>query len=57
MMTMNARKRCAVLVDKPSGITSFGCTAKVKDIFGARKAGHSGTLERFCGDIPTRVAS
>jgi len=37
-------KKYAVLVDKPKGITSFECTKRAKEVFGAKKAGHSGTL-------------
>jgi len=42
--------RSAVInLDKPRGPTSHQVTAWVRNIFGARKAGHAGTLE--FGDI------
>lgn len=34
-----------VLLDKPSGITSFGAVAAVRRIFGTKKTGHAGTLD------------
>ena len=34
-----------LLIDKPAGISSSGVVGKVKWAFGARKAGHSGTLD------------
>lgn len=34
-----------LLVDKPSGITSFDVVAQVRKIFGTRKVGHAGTLD------------
>lgn len=34
-----------VLLDKPTGMTSTQAVAAVKRIFGARKAGHAGTLD------------
>jgi tRNA pseudouridine55 synthase len=34
-----------VVVDKPGGISSAGVVARVKDMFGARKVGHAGTLD------------
>ncbi len=34
-----------VILDKPSGLTSFECVEKVKDIYKEKKAGHTGTLD------------
>ena len=34
-----------VYVDKPAGITSFVAVAKIRRIFGIKKAGHTGTLD------------
>ena len=34
-----------IIVDKPTGITSTAVVNKIKRAFGARKAGHAGTLE------------
>ena len=34
-----------VYVDKPEGITSFVAVAKIRRIFGIKKAGHTGTLD------------
>ncbi len=36
---------CIINVDKPAGITSFVCADKVRKIFDAKKAGHTGTLD------------
>jgi len=36
---------CIINVDKPAGITSFSCADKVRKIMGAKKAGHTGTLD------------
>lgn len=44
-----------VNLDKPSGPTSHDVTATVKRIFGARRVGHGGTLEK--GEIPKLPAS
>lgn len=35
----------AVFVDKPSGMTSFSLTNRVRRLLGAKKAGHTGTLD------------
>ncbi len=40
-----------VVVDKPAGITSAGVVAAVKKMFGARKAGHAGTLDPFATGV------
>jgi tRNA pseudouridine55 synthase len=34
-----------LLIDKPSGMTSFGVVARVRRILGIKKAGHAGTLD------------
>ena len=34
-----------IYVDKPEGITSFVASAKVRRLFGIKKAGHTGTLD------------
>ena len=36
---------CIINVDKPAGITSFVCADKIRKILGAKKAGHTGTLD------------
>lgn len=40
-----------VIVDKPAGISSAGVVARVKRIFGAQKAGHTGTLDPFATGV------
>src|ERR1700760_3594972 len=34
-----------LLLDKPLGVSSAGAVARVKRLFGARKAGHTGSLD------------
>jgi tRNA pseudouridine(55) synthase len=34
-----------VILDKPTGLTSFDCVERVGNIFGVKKAGHTGTLD------------
>ena len=34
-----------VVVDKPGGLSSAGVVSRIKRLFGANKAGHTGTLE------------
>ena len=34
-----------VIIDKPAGITSHDVVSQVKKILGAKKAGHTGTLD------------
>jgi tRNA pseudouridine55 synthase len=41
----------AVLVDKPVGLTSNAVLQKTKRIFGARKAGHAGTLDPLASGL------
>ncbi len=40
-----------VLIDKDEGITSFNTVQKVKRIFGVKKAGHSGTLDKAASGL------
>src|SRR5204862_7875839 len=45
------------IVDKPAGPTSQQVSAWVRDMFGVRKAGHSGTLDpRVTGVLPIALA-
>ena len=45
-----------VYVDKPEGITSFVASAKVRRLFGIKKAGHTGTLDPMAtGVLPIAV--
>jgi len=39
------KRSCIVLVDKPAGPTSHQVAAWVRDMFGAKRAGHAGTLD------------
>jgi tRNA pseudouridine55 synthase len=41
----------AVIVDKPAGMTSAQVVAQVKRLFGAKKAGHTGTLDPFATGV------
>ncbi|PKN84105.1 MAG: tRNA pseudouridine(55) synthase TruB [Deltaproteobacteria bacterium HGW-Deltaproteobacteria-1] len=52
-----------VVIDKPAGLTSHDVVSKVKKILGARKAGHTGTLDPMatgvlpvCLDEATKLA-
>lgn len=38
-------RKGVILLDKPESMTSMQCVEKVKEILGAQKAGHSGTLD------------
>jgi len=40
-----------VVVDKPAGLSSAQVVSRVKALFGARKAGHTGTLDPFATGI------
>ena len=40
-----------VLLDKPEGITSFRCLARVKRVLGTRRVGHVGTLDPFASGL------
>ena len=47
LKNMNADRdeRCGVvIVDKPSGMTSFDVVARMRRIYGTRRVGHTGTL-------------
>lgn len=40
-----------LLIDKPSGLTSFETISTVKRVLKLRKAGHSGTLDKFASGL------
>ncbi|HHD56361.1 MAG TPA: tRNA pseudouridine(55) synthase TruB [Desulfobulbaceae bacterium] len=40
-----------MLIDKPTGITSFGIVRKVRRLLGVKKVGHAGTLDPFAGGL------
>jgi tRNA pseudouridine55 synthase len=40
-----------VVVDKPKGISSAGVVARVKELFGVKKVGHTGTLDPFATGV------
>ncbi len=40
-----------VLVDKPTGISSFGIVRKVRHLLGVKKVGHAGTLDPFASGL------
>ena len=40
-----------MLLDKPQGITSFQCLARIKRVLGTRRVGHVGTLDPFAGGL------
>ena len=43
---MDRDERCGVvIVDKPSGMTSFDVVARMRRIYGTRRVGHTGTLD------------
>ena len=45
-----------IYVDKPEGITSFVAVAKIRRIFGIKKAGHTGTLDPMAtGVLPIAI--
>ncbi len=44
-------KNSVILVDKPGGITSSQTLNRVKKLAGIRKAGHSGTLDKFASGL------
>ena len=45
-----------VYVDKPEGITSFVASAKIRRLFGIKKAGHTGTLDPMAtGVLPVAI--
>ncbi len=45
-----------VYVDKPEGITSFVVSAKIRRLFGIKKAGHTGTLDPMAtGVLPIAI--
>lgn len=47
---------CIINVDKPSGITSFKCVEKIREILNVKKAGHFGTLDpKVTGVLPIAI--
>lgn len=45
-----------ILLDKPEGLTSFAAVAKVRHIFGEKRAGHAGTLDPMAtGVLPVLI--
>lgn len=45
-----------IYVDKPEGITSFVASAKIRRLFGIKKAGHTGTLDPMAtGVLPIAI--
>ena len=45
-----------IYIDKPEGITSFVASAKVRRLFGIKKAGHTGTLDPMAtGVLPIAI--
>ena len=45
-MNADRDERCGVvIVDKPSGMTSFDVVARMRRIYGTRRVGHTGTLD------------
>jgi len=45
-----------VVIDKPAGLTSHDVVSRVKKILGAKKAGHTGTLDPLAtGVLPVCV--
>jgi tRNA pseudouridine55 synthase len=53
---MNSRRYCAningwVVLDKPVGMTSSGAVSVLKQLYCAKKAGHSGTLDPLASGI------
>lgn len=44
---MNEHRSGLILLDKPSGVTSFRALAPVKKALGYKKLGHTGTLDKF----------
>ncbi len=40
-----------ILIDKPTGITSFGIIRKIRRLLGVKKVGHAGTLDPFASGL------
>ena len=40
-----------IVLDKEAGISSASCTARIKKMFSAKKAGHAGTLDPFAEGV------
>ena len=43
--------QCALVIDKPAGITSHDVVARVRKIIGERRIGHTGTLDPFATGV------
>ncbi len=50
-MRMEHLSNAVILIDKPEGVTSSDTLNMVKRITGLRKAGHSGTLDKFASGL------
>jgi tRNA pseudouridine55 synthase len=48
---MPAELNGVVVVDKPEGLSSARVVSRIKALFGARKAGHTGTLDPFATGV------
>jgi len=48
---MPAELNGVIVVDKPEGLSSARVVARIKALFGARKAGHTGTLDPFATGV------
>ncbi len=48
---MKIAKSGVLVIDKPAGISSAQALAKVKKVLGAKKAGHTGTLDPFATGV------
>lgn len=45
-----------ILIDKPSGITSFSAVSRIKRVFGEKRVGHTGTLDPMAtGVLPVFI--
>ena len=42
-----------IIIDKPSGMTSFGAVARVRRICSTKKCGHTGTLDPMATGVLT----
>ena len=46
-----------LVVDKPPGITSHDVVSVLRAVFGVKKIGHTGTLDRSPGVLPMAVVT
>ena len=46
-----------IIIDKPSGMTSFGAVARVRRICSTKKCGHTGTLDPMATGVLTGVVA